>query len=523
MVASIRSGGRTDLALLARSIGVAVLIAALAVAAAVPGAWVVRSARAAGVALLAAPMLLPSYLAFTGWGVLRSPDTAVGRWLLQGDPGDANRLPVLAGQVLAVGGLVLWVWPLAAVILGWRLRQVEDSVFESLAMDSRSRWRAAWEVAVMCRGGVFAAGMMVTVLMLGSAIPLHLAQLDTYAIKIWRVLDQTPRDEIGRVWASAWPLIAVAGACGAVVARRLLATDSEMWADRRVDDRRVKRGWTMGVWPLWRVTTASMWMMGVLVPVGLLVWSVRSWGGALRSMEISRGPMVSSALVAAVVGAAVIVTSIWMWWALAQRGKGKTGTWRVVVGVGGWVGGGLMLAVGLLPGVLVGMATARAWSGWRIGDSPVVVMLAHFARFGMVGVLLGWWLAATEGRWARDLRRMEVGEHFRGWWEAAIRSQVGLIAAGGLIAAMLSFHEIEATVLVQPASASGGSFAWQMLQWLHFARMDELAMGVLMVVGMGVGGLALTCLLLSPRNHAPDATSPVQNRPGVGNSEPFLG
>jgi hypothetical protein len=141
----------------------------------------------------------------------------------------------------------------------------------------------------------------------------------------------------------------------------------------------------------------------------------------------------------------------------------------------------------------------------------------------MVGVLVGWWLAATEGRWARDLRRMEVGEHFRGWWEAAIRPQVGLIAAGGLIAAMLSFHEIEATVLVQPASASGGSFAWQMLQWLHFARMDELAMGVLMVVGMGVGGLALTCLLLNRRTHGPSATSPVQNHPGVRNSEPFLG
>ena len=39
--------------------------------------------------------------------------------------------------------------------------------------------------------------------------------------------------------------------------------------------------------------------------------------------------------------------------------------------------------------------------------------------------------------------------------------------------------------------------AWQMLQWLHFARMDDLAKGVLVVVVLGVA--AGTVILVGVR------------------------
>ncbi len=53
----------------------------------------------------------------------------------------------------------------------------------------------------------------------------------------------------------------------------------------------------------------------------------------------------------------------------------------------------------------------------------------------------------------------------------------GVVVAAGLVAGLLSFHEIELAVMVQPPSGSGGSFAWLMLQWLHYSRMDDLGAG----------------------------------------------
>ena len=156
-----------------------------------------------------------------------------------------------------------------------------------------------------------------------------------------------------------------------------------------------------------------------------------------------------------------------------------------------------MLVSGLMPGVLVGIATAHAWArpglAW-VGDSPLVVILGHIARFGLIAVAAGWWLAATESRVLRDLRELDAGGSVIGWFRAAMVPQWGAIGAAGLAAGLLSFHEIELAVMVQPPSTSGGSFAWLMLQWLHFSRMDDLAAGVLWVVGVGVvgvGGVAI--------------------------------
>ena len=44
--------------------------------------------------------------------------------------------------------------------------------------------------------------------MIGSAVPLHLAQVETFAILIWRDLNLTT--EPARVWVRAWPLLLVA-------------------------------------------------------------------------------------------------------------------------------------------------------------------------------------------------------------------------------------------------------------------------------------------------------------------------
>jgi len=74
----------------------------------------------------------------------------------------------------------------------------------------------------------------------------------------------------------------------------------------------------------------------------------------------------------------------------------------------------------------------------------------------------------------RDLRRLDAGDSLRGWLLGALllrpHPRRGPLAAG-----LLSFHEIEAAVMLQPPSISGGGSPLADAPAAHFARTQDLA------------------------------------------------
>jgi ABC-type spermidine/putrescine transport system permease subunit II len=128
-----------------------------------------------------------------------------------------------------------------------------------------------------------------------------------------------------------------------------------------------------------------------------------------------------------------------------------------------------------------------------MGDSAMIVVLGHTARFGFVPVLIGAFLARSERPDERDSRRLDGAEGLRGWSLACLPGGAGTVAAAGLAAGVLAFHEIESAVILQPAGLD--SFPRQMLAFLHFFRRQELCCGALLTIGVGVAGgvLAVVC------------------------------
>ena len=106
-------------ALIWRTVWVCGLIAVLATVLGFPAGWVSRKLPGRWALLMVAPMLMPSYLAYAGWGLLRAPGTWLGDWLLRGPSvgsgtanaavgsAAANWWPVAASHAQAVLGLVL--------------------------------------------------------------------------------------------------------------------------------------------------------------------------------------------------------------------------------------------------------------------------------------------------------------------------------------------------------------------------------------------------------------------------------
>lgn len=469
------------------------IIGVLAMVLAWPVAWAARPLPARWFALLLVPMLMPSYLAYSGWGLLRAPGTLIGDWLLSGP----NSRPIFAGQVLAVGGLVLWSWPLAAMVLSVRLRRIDPSLLDLLRLDVRWGWRRAGVVLALSRGAVAAAAGAVVLVMLGSAVPLHLAQIQTHAIVMWRMLNESGPGEHWRVWAAAWPVIVVAMGVAVFVGRALASTDTGR--DPGDDEPRVAgpprgAGRRAGRRPWVSIVLAgAVWGASVFVPVVLFIGSLPSATSLVRFWAVADEAIVSSALIAAGAGCMGVLIAGAAWLAFAGG--------RVSARVASVCAGALVVA-GLLPGVLVGSAMAAAWNAWGptrvLADSGVVLVVGHTARFGFLAALAGWWLARSEPAELRDLMRLDGVGFGRGWMAARLPPGAGPLAGVGLGLAALSFHEIEAAVILQPPGTE--SFARVMLENLHFARMEALSAGALYAIAGGLG-LALGAVWVLGRSH----------------------
>lgn len=445
-----------DLASFARGLAAAAIIATLATLLAWPAALALRRAWP----LLALALLWPSFLAYAGWGVLRGPNTALGNLLA------TNNLTAVASHVQAIVGLALFVWPLAALIIALRTSRLDPATLESLRLDARS-WRARQiELAKLTLPAAAAAWLVVAALMLGSAVPLHLAQLDTTAIALWRQLDQTPPARHGEVWLAATPLLVIAAGVAALLTRWLTAPSEAAPPPPR--SRRASRY-------LFALLTLS-----ALGPVALLTTVLGSPHTLITVIHLSLEPLAASLGVAAAVAAITLVLALLSWHLARARLVSITLL--------------AFLIAAFIPGVLLGSATARAWSHlaqWippaaLITDTWLATILGQSARLGFLGIAAGVILARSEPRDLTDLRTLDRATSFGGFLRAAALSQWPLLLAVAASAATLSLHEIEATIMLEPPTRSGGSFARLTLQHLHYSRTAEMAASVLILFGLGL-------------------------------------
>lgn len=476
-------------------------IGVLATALAWPAAWMLRGSRipALAGALIAVPLLLPHYLAYAALNLLRAPLTALGDWLAD-QPAWAS---IVFGKAIAVVGLAMWAWPLAVLVLAPAVRGLPRETVESLDLDGAGpAWglRRAVHLARMLRGPLAVAVGVVALVMLGSAVPLHVAQVRTVATELWLALNLT--EDPATAWWRAWPLLAVAGATAAAVARRRLADPGA--APSNAVERPHRRGAAAG--------TAAVWCLSVAAPLALFATSLHAPGEEpslrqARLMSESFWRMSGDAVAAGArhsagvaLLACVLTLASWAGWS-ARAGEGYAAAWSRRLAL---AAAAAFAAAAIIPGVLIGSAVSRAW-GWSqatawVGDTGAILVLAHLARFGIVACAVGWWLASLEDPALRDARRLDGASGLLGWWRGAVDARgLGAAAAAGVAAGILGFHEIEAAVIVQPPGVP--SLAQQVLESLHFARDERLAAAAVNLVGLGIVVAGVTGALLARAAH----------------------
>jgi ABC-type spermidine/putrescine transport system permease subunit II len=463
-------------------------VALLATLAAWPQAWLLR-ARPALAPVLLVPAMLPSYLAYAGWNILRDPLAPLGRWIETQAQHGATWLPVAAGRTLAVLSLTMWAAPIAAVVLAMFLRRLDQSVLDALRLEPAPRARRAIAHARLSLPGLLAAWCVAGLVMLGSAVPFHLAEVPTLAIDIWFALFREP----GRagIYLAVWPIV-LAAAPAAWIVSRACVTPAETPSPP-----------FHGKAPAALALTCVLWIVAIVIPLVLFAGSLRHWGSIGVFLRSGSREIASSAGVALAVAVTNMLLALSAWLGIASGSP-----WGSKVVRAGLF---LMLLSGLLPGVLVGNAVLRGADAISpaIADSPWILVLGHAARYGFVALLIGAWLARMEPQDQRDARRLDGATGVAGFLRAALDPGLGGVAGAGLAGGMLSFHEIEASIVLQPPGSGG--IAHMILGFLHFARQEEMnAAGVVFLGGSLVLSVAGACAIFwSSRTRNPGGTESV--------------
>ncbi len=475
------TGGASAVELMSvvRTLVYAGLIALLATALGLPVGWAMRSGSAGVVALVRVPLLMPMYLVYSGWGLLRGPGTVLGDLLGRAPP----RVSMGANRALAVVGLSLWAWPMAAVIIGMSARRVPGVLLDALSLEPASAWRRVRLAVGLVRPGVIGAFGVVGVVMIGSAIPLHLAQVRTYAIDLWTMVSVSP--DIRGVWLRATPLMVVAVLAAGTICRVVMGRDRRGLSDAAPDGRAAGGvgggSWGGDVPKLVWVISAGVWVVSVLVPMGLFAGHLRHFASIGEFWKFAGGAVLRSLGIASLVG--VIVGALAMLTMAAGSGV-RRGSGRWVV----WGASVAMVSAALVPGILVGVAGQGFWnSGWLPDEaysSMWPMVHAHVARFGALGVLVGLWLVRRESEDERSARLLMAGDDLWGWWMLRGRRAAGVCVGVGCAAAALSMHEIEAAVTLQAPGPT--SVAQYVLDKLHYARDEQLCAACLNLLSMGL-------------------------------------
>ncbi len=458
-----RSDVSLDLApkwgLLGETVGWALAIGVLSVVIAWPGAWLSRGWRAWWSPMLVAPALMPSWLVYSGLGIMRGPGTALGDWLSMGPSWRA----IAAGRVLAVVGLAVWASPIAQLVIASRVREIDANSLEGARLIGRGA--ALW---IRLRLGLslgrsFVAAGLVAVLMMGSAVPMHLAQMNTYASRVWLELDATSADERWRVVLSAWPVLVVAFGASLAVCAGLWRCGRSM----RGDGQELR---DTGKWCA--LAVVGMAMLAVLLPAGLFASDLESIETIRTVWRTESRGIWSGWVVAGSVGlvSAAVTSCVWI-----GLGGGKLARRLTIAGVA------VSVVTALLPGVVTGILVAGAW---RVFDQSVlIVVLAHVARFAALGASVGVLLFLGEPSEDRDLRRLAGATGAIGWARTSGVRGWPAIAAAAVAAGGLSMHEIESAIVVSPPGMP--SLAKSMLNLLHYQRYEHLAGLALVVIGFG--------------------------------------
>ena len=422
--------------------------------------------------LTLAPILLPRYVLYYTWSLLLAPTTPLGQ-VLAVQPLAVTRW---IGTATAAVALVLWYWPLAALVLAQGWRNLDREVLESAALEAGA-WRRFTRVLLpMLRAPLALAFAVSFALVLTEYETFHLAGVSAIGGALGVLYEQTGSAEA--VARASLPLVAVAAVVGVALSRSLPSAAVQVPLAAPPAARR-RRGW---------VIFAILIVISLALPVGLLATSVDDLSALGQFWRLQRDGLANSALAAAL--ASVLALTLAAGVLAAERLGAPARALAAAMQV-------TALAAMFVPGALVGVAILRMQSAlglppW-VGDGWWILSAGQAARFAGVAIIVLRLSRDGADEHLREMAGADGAGPVRAWLYVHWPRHWPLGVGAAVLVAMFSLTEFPATmVLLAPGVPD---FTQRLLNQMHYARDQHVIASCLALVAVYLAMAVLIVLL----------------------------
>ena len=445
-----------------RTIGLAGLIAAAAVALGIPAGKVMAESGNRGwvLALFILPLALPQHALYYAWSLLLSPTTALGRALAT-NANLARWTAMTTGTLVQIG----WYWPLAGLFLsqGWRRIDPELIDLARTEADWRTiRRRVVWPILARPAAMTFGVCFVLT---MSDFATFHLSGVKTVGTELALIYEMTGSAAI----PAGYSLPAIALALGTALGLGRIGRLDSVPAPRRQT-----RGAGSLSWILWIL----LLLLSFACPIALLVGSIRETGALCEALQLHADDWMGSLGIAGVTAVMTLAIGIGV-----MRMKERSGFRRPAAVIETTIYLAMLLPGALVASGLLSLVSAGSW-GDGLRQSVWIVALGQTGRYTGVTLILLSLLRNARLEELLEMAEVDGAGRFQRWRRVSWPHTAPVAAGTVLVVMMLSMTELGATMILLPAGVP--NFAQRLLNQMHYAREQQVIASCVILVSIFV-------------------------------------
>lgn len=419
-----------------------------------------RHGRGLLLLMLVLSMVLPRYVMYYAWTLLLSPTTFLG-----GIIATRMRWAQAAGWITATGTLILWYWPVAALVISQGWRQMNQDWIDSARLETGRLgvWRRI--ILPQLTGPMGLAFVVCFVLALSEFTTFHLAGVNTIGTELALLYDLTGMESCPVEFAAPVALIALSAAF-------LVRHGSKWWNNIGGSSGRL-----ISVRSMDWIAFVLLGMLSVILPVGLLLMCVRSRKPFVQFLTLHSDDITHSLAVGVLTA---ILAYIVAQGSIQVNRTGKGGRWTGIIAQTS------LLFMMFLPASLPAVALLKVLGSHPvlagIRESEWVVSMGQTGRYAGFALILLLLLRGSSRRSLDEAACLDGASFWQRWkWIHFPRTWPVVLAVFVLIT-MFSMTEITATMVLLPAGVA--SFSQRLLNQMHYARDQQVIASCLILIGL---------------------------------------
>lgn len=428
--------------------------------------------------LLLMPLVLPRYVLYYAWTLLLSPTTSLGAYL-----SSKPELARFVGAFSSTSVLILWYWPLAALLFAQGWRNIDRQIWDCVSLEANG-FRVFKKITLpLLARPLFLAFGVCFVLSLSEFATFHLAGIRTIGTELAVLYELTGSE--GYLARAAWPVALVA-----LILAIILGKSSRAWFQSTTALGTVEfesQGWR------WIVLFCLIGI-SLIAPLVLLISNLTDTQ-ALRQFVSLHLDELGFSLAIAVIAAGIAYLIAYGALSLEKISRNRSyGPYkllslavRTTIFLVMFVPA-CLVAVSLLKMLAVCNVPVALRQGWY------VVSAGQAGRFAGIALILLLLTRYAQEKSLSEMASLDGASRLKAWWYIHLPHTWPIFVGTFILVVMFGITELSATMVLLPAGLP--NFAQRLLNQMHYARDQQVIASCLVLISLFLALTVVVVLLL---------------------------